>query len=137
MFVAVTIGGMKVDDIPQEFQSVNRLFEEFIAKGEFAKLDEVYTKEARILPPGADMVTGLANVQDFWKAAVSALSLKSLTLRTVELDILGDTAIEIGRADLVTEHATPPSVTVKYVVVWKQEVGGWRWDIDIWNPAAS
>jgi ketosteroid isomerase-like protein len=23
--------------------------------------------------------------------------------------------------------------SAKYVVVWKQEDGRWRWDVDIWN----
>ena len=24
-------------------------------------------------------------------------------------------------------------VALKYVVLWKREAGGWRWDVDIWN----
>jgi ketosteroid isomerase-like protein len=51
----------------------------------------------------------------------------------VEVEYIADTAIEIGRATLTTKSAV---VEVKYVVVWKQEDGTWKWHVDIWNPVA-
>jgi ketosteroid isomerase-like protein len=43
----------------------------------------------------------------------------------------GDTVVEIGRAEIVTNGGA--TVAVKYVVHWKQEDGRWKWNTDIWN----
>ncbi|MGH9786529.1 MAG: DUF4440 domain-containing protein, partial [Terriglobia bacterium] len=60
------------------------------------------------------------------------LGLKSVKLTTVDAESLGDSVVEIGRADLGLSGGQ--TLTVKYVVVWKQEAGQWKWHVDIWNP---
>ena|SRR5438105_3879451 len=120
--------------IPQGFRDTNRIFEEeVVGKGDFGALARVYTKNATILPPGAEMITGLEPIQEFWKQAAVALDVKSLQLRSLSLEILGDTAHEIGRAELVTGSGT---MAVKYVVIWRQEGGSWKWHVDIWNAVS-
>jgi ketosteroid isomerase-like protein len=94
-------------------------------------LDRVYTANARILPPGAPMIEGRPQIKEFWKQALAAMDVKSVTLTTVDADACGDTVVEIGRADLVT--GAGQTVVVKYVVHWKQEDGAWKWHTDIWN----
>lgn len=91
----------------------------------------VYTKSARILPPGAEMVEGRDAGAQFWAQALKQLDVRSVTLTTVDLQVMGDGACEVGRATLTLGNGT--TVPAKYVVIWKQEHGGWRWDIDIWN----
>jgi ketosteroid isomerase-like protein len=115
-----------------ELRETNRIFEEdVVGKGNFSALDQVYTATARILPPGAEMVTGMENIRAFWAQAAAALGVTSIQLKTVELELLGETAVEIGRALIETASG---EVAMKYVVVWKREGGRWKWDIDIWNP---
>jgi ketosteroid isomerase-like protein len=116
-----------------DLQPTNSIFEtEVVGKGDFGALSRVYTRGARILPPGAEMISGGAAIQSFWQGAAVALDVASLKLKTVEAEFLGDTAIEIGRATIATNAGS--SFDVKYVVVWKKEDGAWKWDIDIWNP---
>ena len=43
----------------------------------------------------------------------------------------GDSIVEVGRGDLVLGNGQ--TVAVKYVVLWKQEGGAWKWHTDIWN----
>jgi ketosteroid isomerase-like protein len=62
------------------------------------------------------------------------MGVSSGSLQSVEAETIGDTIIEIGRAELVMTGGV--LATVKYVVVWKQEDGRWKWHIDIWNPNA-
>ena len=121
---------------PEEFRAINQKFEEAAGKRDFSTLSEVYTKGARILPPGAEMIEGLEHIQAFWHQAAETMGLKSLQLSTQSLDVTGDTAIEIGRGELATDHPSSPT-TVKYVVIWKKEEGAWKWDVDIWNAAAT
>jgi hypothetical protein len=48
------------------------------------------------------------------------------------LNITGDSAAEVGSADLMLAGAPDP-VPVKYLVLLKETPAGWRWDVDIWN----
>jgi len=118
-----------------DFAETNRFFEEqVVGKGDFAGLSRVYTKNARILPPGAPMMTGQEQIQAFWKDAAKALDVAAVKLQTIEAEFLGDTAIEIGAATITQKSGS--SMEVKYVVVWKKEGGLWKWHIDIWNPVS-
>lgn len=91
----------------------------------------IYTENARILPPGGEMIQGRDAIMRFWQAGVDHGGLKSVQLETVDLQPAGDGMFEIGRA--VVDLAAGEQVRGKYVVLWKREGGDWRWDVDIWN----
>jgi ketosteroid isomerase-like protein len=115
-----------------EMRETNQLFEEeVIRKRNTDALDHVYTTSARILPPGAPMIAGHSQIKAFWQQAIIDLGLKSAKLATVEAEMLGDSLIEIGRAELTVGGGQ--IIAVKYVVHWKQEEGAWKWNVDIWN----
>ena len=119
----------------QDIQVANRTFEqEVIGKRNFDALDRVYTANARILPPGADMISGRENIKSFWRGAAKSMNLKSAKLETVDFEALGNTGVEIGRATLTFNTPGAQPLKLKYVVVWKQEDGQWKWHTDIWNP---
>lgn len=117
--------------------STNALFnDEVFGKRNFAALDDIYTADARILPPGAPMISGRHAIKDFWRGLVESLNAKSAVLASDEVMVAGDGAVEIGHASLSAEPAGQPPVhlEVKYVVYWRQEDGRWKWHVDIWNP---
>jgi ketosteroid isomerase-like protein len=102
-----------------------------VGKQAINELDRVYTTSARVLPPGAGMVEGREQVKAFWRETIKAFGLKSAKLTTLDAEVLGDRIFEIGRAELLV--GSGDTVTVKYVVQWKQEDGDWKWHVDIWN----
>jgi ketosteroid isomerase-like protein len=121
----------------QDIQAANRIFEqEVVAKRNIEALDSVYTRNARILPPGGEMVSGRDNIKNFWKGAIAGLDVTSVTLATVDFEAAGDTGFEIGRATLNFAAPGAAPLQAKYVVVWKKEDGMWKWHVDIWNPSA-
>jgi ketosteroid isomerase-like protein len=123
------------DSIQAEMQKVNALFGEVVVKGRnFAALDQIYTVDARILPPGADLIEGREKIKDFWKEAVAGMGVQDVKLVIVDAHPAGDSVIEVGRAQLFL--AEGKSVEVKYVVEWKQVGGAWKWHTDIWNMNA-
>jgi len=118
---------------PHDLAKTNRIFEKDVSeKGDYSALERVYTKDARALPPGAETVHGRENIQAFWKQAVAAMGIKSAKLSTVDVQAFGDILIEEGRAEL-SVSGTDARVNVKYIVVWRQEGGAWKWHVDIWN----
>jgi ketosteroid isomerase-like protein len=93
-------------------------------------LDEVYTADAQILPPGAPKISGRDAIKQFWTDLVSSANAKSVTLASDDVINAGDGVVEIGHATQVLEAA---EISAKYVVYWRQEQGRWKWHVDIWN----
>ncbi|MBB6144490.1 ketosteroid isomerase-like protein [Silvibacterium bohemicum] len=76
-------------------------------------------------------MNGREAIRGFWQAGFTALGIKGAKLATLNIEITGNTAVEVGEAELnLGENG---SATAKYVVHWKQEDGQWLWDKDIWN----
>jgi len=121
------------ENVAAAIRKTNDLFEsELIAKQNIQAIDQIYTMNGRVLPPGAEMIGGREQIKEFWKQAISGLGMQSVKLTTVDAEQLGDGVMEIGRADLsVTGGQT---LAIKYVVLWKQEAGSWKIHVDIWNP---
>lgn len=111
-----------------------RQFIEAFNKGEAAAVANMYTINARLLPPNAEMVTGRANIQTFWQGAISA-GLKMVSLETEHIDTQGNLAVEIGRYTTTIPGAGGTTTTDKgkYVVVWKREGRSWKLAVDTFN----
>lgn len=125
-----------VDEIKLAMARTNDLFNtEVVGNRNFAALDDVYTSDARILPPGAPMISGRESIKKFWSDLVQSANAKSAVLTSVDVLPVGDGVVEIGRATLTVEPQGQPvtEMEVKYVVFWRNESGRWKWHVDIWN----
>lgn len=114
----------------------NELFNtEVFGKRNFDALDRIYTASARILPPGAPMISGRKEIKNFWSNLIQSANAQSAVLESLDVILAGDGAIEIGRAMLTVAPQGQPQaeVQVKYVVHWQREDGRWKWNVDIWN----
>jgi ketosteroid isomerase-like protein len=90
-----------------------------------------YTDDAKLLPPDAPIVSGRKAIEDFWRTAANALGLTGVMLKTIDLEVTGDMACEVGEADL---QLSSGQARVKYLVVWLRGGDGeWRLHRDIWN----
>ncbi len=119
--------------------ATNNLFNtEVFGHRNFAALDQIYTSDARILPPGALMISGREAIKKFWSDLIQSVNAKSGILESVDVIPAGDGLVEIGRATLTVEPQGQPTaqMEVKYVVYWRQEDGRWKWHLDIWNQNA-
>ncbi len=122
---------MSPTTVQEALRATNQIFEEEVVRQRnFQALERVYTEDARILPPGAPMVSGREAIIEFWKSAIEGLGVETGRLESVEV-IVSDYITEIGRASLNLVDGS--SVDVKYVVTWKREDGSWKWHVDIWN----
>jgi|ERR1700677_2955705 ketosteroid isomerase-like protein len=120
------------DAILAGMRETNELFcSTVIRLRDIEALDRVYTTDAHILPPGADLIQGVPAIKSFWLQAITSLDVKDASLTTVSAESAGDTIVEIGRAELTL--AGGQIVPVKYVVHWKRVDNAWKWHTDIWN----
>jgi ketosteroid isomerase-like protein len=124
------------DEIRLAMASRNELFNtEVFGKRNFDALEDIYTADARILPPGSPTITGLAGIKEFWSNLIQSVNAKSGVLVSLDVIPAGDGLVELGQATLTIEpegQATS-EIEVKYVVYWRQEKGIWKWHVDIWN----
>lgn len=125
-----------LDQIKLAMASTNDIFNtEVVGKRNFAALDKIYTADARILPPGAPLVSGRPAIKQFWSNLIQSANAKSAVLTSIDVMPAGDGVVEIGSAKLTIEPEGQGTaeITVKYVVYWRQEDARWKWHVDIWN----
>jgi uncharacterized protein (TIGR02246 family) len=126
-----------MEDIRSKIDAANRGFVEAFNKGDLAKAMRVYTKDATILPPNAEMIKGIEGITVFWKGALDT-GVKEANLETVEVTLMGeDSAREIGKyvLKIQPEGATVFTDKGKYLMIWKLVDGSWKWHTDAWNSS--
>lgn len=121
---------MTSDQVRQVIDEANRKFGAAAAGKDYGGMAAFYTEDAKLLPPDAPIVSGRKSIEEFWRTAANALGLMDVTLKTTDLEIAGDTAYEIGEADLKLGSG---QAKVKYLVVWLRRDGRWHLHRDIWN----
>jgi ketosteroid isomerase-like protein len=119
-------------------KATNDAFADAIARGDAAAAAAVYAEDARLLPPGAEPLTGRIAAERFWREGIEA-GVCGLELETLELEKRGDTAVEVGR--YVLASAVPDAAATidhgKYVVIHKRQAdGSWKRGVDIFNSDA-
>jgi ketosteroid isomerase-like protein len=120
------------ESVRTAMEQTNARFRSSVVKNrEIEALNDIYTIDARILPPGAPLIEGRGPIQDFWQQAIAGLGMTDAKLSTIDAHAAGDSVIEIGEAELTLGEGQ--IVKAKYVVHWKQESGKWKWHTDIWN----
>jgi ketosteroid isomerase-like protein len=114
---------------------VDQVFMEAFESGDAARAARgAYTRDAEIQPPGAPLITGREEIARFWAMAREQLAIRMVRLETVRLRAVGEQVHQLGTVTLTL--ADGQQATGKYAVLWAQEDGEWRWDVDTWNMDA-
>src|SRR4051812_26100610 len=98
VWLAVICLALAAPAAAQDKQTIEKLNAEFVSafnKGNYGAVAAMYTEDAFLLPPGAELTRGRAAIQAFWAGAGESVA--DIRLRTVEVTPLGaETAREIG-----------------------------------------
>src|SRR5690349_19836551 len=95
-------------------EQLNQNFIAAFAKGDFQALAAMYTEDAYLLPPGAEMIKGRSDIQSFWSKAGAVI--EDVKLTPVDVQALApDWAREIGTFTLKTKGGQPQEMSGKYV----------------------
>lgn len=117
--------------IRQQIDRSNAAFVDAIRHSDSAALAATYTEDAQLLPPGAPVVRGRSAIRAFWQGMFD-MGVADGVLETLELEVYGDTATEVGQGTLKTKEGEVIA-TAKYIVLWKRENGVWKLHRDIYN----
>jgi len=109
--------------------SIYEAFGDAIVRQDSAELATFYTADSKVVPPGADVVSGIDAIPGYFDAFFE-LGVKRCSFEIIDVDQHGDIAVEIGRATLFAEGDVEAGA-LKYLVVWKCENGKWLVHRDI------
>jgi uncharacterized protein (TIGR02246 family) len=133
---------MDVYMVREAIEAVNARFMEAVRLGDTAAIAELYTEDARLLPPESEMIQGREGIEAYWSGGIQ-MGLKDVVLTSLDVFEMGRMACEIGKYGLTIQPEGQEAVedSGKYVVIWKQESDGtWKLYVDIWNtnmPASN
>ena len=117
------------EDVRAAIDAANVKLCDAVAAGDAGACAGLYTTNACFMLPGADFLRGREAIQAGFSQMMGG-GAKGLELATVELDVLDDTANEVGTYHMLAEGGATAD-RGKYVVVWKKEDGEWRLHRDI------
>ena len=121
--------------VTQGTSATNRQFEEAIARGDAAACAAVYTDDAKVLPPDSPALTGKQAAQGLWQSIID-MGVKGISLQTLELEEMGDRAVERGAAtiDIQGEGGQTMQASAKFIVLWRRPAdGAWKWHWDCFH----
>ena len=127
--------GHAADDATAAIEKANKAFMAAVQRGDTTALSNMYTANAKALPPNSGAVSGRADIGALWGSAFAS-GVGALELKSTEVETHGDTAIEVGTVQILDKGGASIG-RGKYVVVWKRENGAWKLHRDIWNMDAA
>lgn len=107
-----------------EIRAANAELMAAVAGGRPEAAAALYSQDARLIPPGGDVLAGREAIEVFFRRAHEN-DVAELLLDSQELDIDGDQAVELGGYRLLTADGTELD-SGRYLVVWKREGAHWR-----------
>lgn len=117
----------------QDIDTVNQQLAQAVRNGDAAAAAALYTEDGKFLAPNADFFSGRDAIQGFFQAAIDG-GIRGLNLRTLELDVQGDKAHEVGTYELVADGGAVAD-SGKFIVIWKRVDGAWRLHRDMINTS--
>lgn len=109
----------------------NNIFMETYKKLDPAGMAELYTADAKLLPPNSESVEGGENLVSYWQAIMDT-GISEITLHTGDVERYGKALVEVSSAELYGEDGELIDKS-KYIVIWKQERGTWKMYLDMFN----
>lgn len=127
---------MSALETTESHESIARTNENFMRTykaGDRPGMAGFYTKDAQILPPNENIVTGEEAIRDFYKDMMD-MGIKEVVLRTIEFEPIGETAVEVADYKLYGEGSAELDYG-KCIIIWKKEHGEWKMHRDMYNSS--
>ena len=132
LLISVSVFAQK--DRKADIMAANEKFMAAYSNGA-AAMGDLYTADAQLFPPNADIVKGSQAIGGMWKSVYGS-GIKKAKLETLEAQQEGEMVIETGKYTLYGANDVQFDMG-KYLVVWKKENGGWKLYRDIFNTSIA
>ncbi len=119
-------------DARAQIEKVGQAWEKAYNAGDAAGVAALYAKDAKVMAPGADPVSGTKAIQAFFVADIASGAKDALT--TEDVVSFGDYALETGKYVATSadgKHLDHGS----YMTLYKKEGANWKLYRDTWNSS--
>jgi ketosteroid isomerase-like protein len=126
-------GKSAIGDAEKDIRAAAELFSELLKTADWDAVADAYTPDARIFPPGKNVVEGRAAIRQVW-AASPKITFHKVT--PSEIKIIGSEAYDWGvyEGKSIGSDGKESNWKGKYVIVWRETSPGvWKMYLDIWN----
>lgn len=121
----------------QHIRQNTEAFSNALVAGNFEAVVQAYTPDAKIFPPGLDILQKHEAIRNYWTPAPGQKNrVVHHKVFQEEIKITGDHAYDWGYYEGRTrlEDGSEQTWRGKYVIVWKQTAPGvWKIYLDAWN----
>jgi uncharacterized protein (TIGR02246 family) len=121
-------------DVRAEIGKLDQAWQKAYNAGDAAALTALYTKDAYVMAPGAEPVSGSSAIQALFAADVKQGAKNTLTLEDVVGT--GDYALETGKW-VATSAEGKHLDHGQFMTFYKKVDGGWKVYRDIWNSSMA
>ena len=122
-----------LETVRDAFTSICQQFQKSIEQGDLGNIGNLYTEDAKILPPNMDMLEGRDSIQAFWQRA-SEMGIKSYQPEILEVEYSGNLGIFVGKYTLYGDGSQVNNKG-KFLIVFKNIEGKWKVYRDIFNSS--
>jgi len=123
----------------RDIAEAGRRFSAAYVAGDTAAIGSLYTEDAVLLPPGAE-IRGRAAIVRYFAPGPNRRQVAHAMV-SESLEVRGSTAIDVGRWSSTWQRgdAEPQSASDRYLIVWRRGAdGAWRISHDVWHrPPAN
>jgi uncharacterized protein (TIGR02246 family) len=119
-------------DVRPQIEKVSKAWEKAYNAGDAAGVAALYTKDAKVMAPGAEAASGTKAIQALFAADLAGGAKNALT--TEDVVGFGDYALETGKY-VATSADGKHLDHGPYMTLYKKEGGGWKLYRDTWNSA--
>lgn len=114
--------------------AASRAFSEAYVNGDMAALQELYTEDAVLLPPGRE-IRGREAIARYFSPRPDRTNV-SHAMTSSELKVVGELAVDVGTWSNTwrNEGEDEQNASERYLVVWRRGAdGNWRIEYDMWH----
>lgn len=131
LVAVATIGGAAAQDM-SSFHAAAERMATALKGGDIEVIAQSYAEDARILPPGREIIQGREAIKAFWAADIKGMS--DFNIATLDVKPLGENDVrELGQFSGRTIGDNPQEFTGKYITIWHKSGDNWQISDDIWN----
>jgi uncharacterized protein (TIGR02246 family) len=128
-----------VEDIRAASARVYRDFSAASRRRDAQALAQLYSADARLMPPNGDVIEGNAAVLAFYCQLMATTKHTDLKYELLDIGAFGDTGFEAGRFTFPVKK--PDGSTFlqgcKHLLVYKLVAGVWKVHIDMWSDSGQ
>src|SRR5687767_15137745 len=124
VLVFTSTASAQKSDVKGEIDKANAAFSAAFAKGDAAAIAKMYSSDARVFAPNADVIQGAEAIQKLWKGAMD-MGVKSVKLQATEVEAHGAVVQEVGSYWMLAADGKQLD-RGKYLVIWKREGAAWK-----------